>query len=263
MKEKRWCIGALALLALILSACSQAGTSATLAAGETARVQGGGGDWVSPSGQFTQGLVVVGTGTASAEPEVAQVTFGIELRGDDPAALVDEAAQKMDRAIATAQELGAASDDIQTTGYNLWVETIYDPETGASTGEVVYHLSHCVQVNLRDLNRVGRLLASVIEAGANTVSGVDFTVEDPEALVEQARQQALKDAQDKAERMAEALGTTLERPILVMEVGGGYPTLADRGVGGGGGAAVEVAAPSVSPGAFSVSVSVQVVYEIP
>ena len=110
---------------------------------------------------------------------------------------------------------------------------------------------------------MGRLLASVTEAGANTVSSVDFTVEDPEALVEQARQQALKDAQDKAERMAEALGTTLERPILVMEVGGGYPTIADRGVGGGGGAAVEVAAPSVSPGAFSVSVSVQVVYEIP
>jgi hypothetical protein len=90
---------------------------------------------------------------------------------------------------------------------------------------------------------------------------VSFTVDNPEALVEQARQQALEDAQDKAERMAEALGTALERPILVTEVGGGYPILADRG--GGGGAAVEVAAPAISPGAFSVSVSVQVVYKIP
>jgi uncharacterized protein YggE len=261
MKRNRSYIGVLILLVLVLSACSQAGTAPTLAAGEMSHVYGGGG--ISPSGQFTEGIVVVGTGTASAEPEVAQVTFGIELRGDDPAALVDEAAQKMDRAIAAAQELGAGGEDIQTTGYNLWVEPIYDPETGAATGEVVYHLSHYVQVNLRDLDQVGRLLASVIEAGANTISGVSFAVENPEALVEEARQQALKDADDKAEAMAEALGTIAERPILVMEVGGGYPTLADQGIGGAGGAAVGVAAPSVSPGVLSVSVSVQVVYKMP
>lgn len=259
MKGRQWTIGVLVSLALALSACQQGGASATLAAGETSRGYGGGG--AAFSGQFTEGLIVVGTGTASAEPEVAQVTFGIELRGGDPAALVDEAARKMDRAIAATQELGVGGEDIQTTGYNLWVETIYDPDTGAATGEVVYHLSHYVQVNLRDLDRVGSLLAAVIEAGVNTISGVSFTVGNPEALVEQARQQALEDAQGKAERMAEALGTALERPILVAEVGGGYPVLTDRG--GGGAAPVEVAAPAISPGDFSVSVSVQVVYKIP
>jgi uncharacterized protein YggE len=259
MKGKQGIIGVLVSLVLALSACQQGGASPTLAASGMSRGYDGGG--VASSGQFTEGLIVVGTGTASAEPEVAQVTFGIELRGDDPAALVDEAAQKMDQAIAAAQEIGAASEDIQTTGYNLWVETIYDPETGAATGEVVYHLSHYVQVNLRELDRVGQLLASVIEAGANAISGMSFAVENPEALVEQARQQALEDAQGKAERMAEALGTALERPILVAEVSGDYPILADRG--GGGAAPVEVAAPAISPGAFSVSVSVQVVYKIP
>jgi uncharacterized protein YggE len=116
---------------------------------------------------------------------------------------------------------------------------------------------------LRDLDQVGRLLASVIKAGANTISGVSFTVDNPEALVEEARQQALEDAQDKGERMAEALVAALERPILVTEVGGGYPILADRGIGSGGCTAADVAAPSVSPGAFSVSVSVQVVYKLP
>jgi uncharacterized protein YggE len=260
MKGRLWYVGILALLALLLSACGQVGTPPTLAAEEAAPARGGGGGWVSPSGQFTEGLVAVGTGTANAEPEVAQVTFGVELRGDDPATIVDEAAQKIDRAIAAAQELGIAEADIRTTGYNLWVETVYDPDRGVPTGEVVYHLSHYIRATLDDPDQVGGLLAAAVEAGANTISSVSFTVEDPQALVEQARQRALEDAKARAEGMAQMLDIALGKPILVMEVSGGYPGPVE-GIGGGGGA-VEVAAPSIAPGAFSVSVSVQVVYEI-
>jgi uncharacterized protein YggE len=257
MKSKFWCIGVLALVASILSSCGQVGAP-TSSPGEMARLSGGGD--VLPSGQFSEGLVIVGTGTASAEPQIARVTFGVELRGDDPVALVDEAASKADGAIAAVKEMGVADEDIQTVGYNLWVETVTDPQTGVPTGEVVYHLSHSIQVTLRGLERVGELLAAVIGAGANTISGVEFTVEDPGALVEEARQEALQDARSKAERMAEMLGVVVGQPILVEEVGGGYPTSVERAsvVAASGGAA-----PPVSPGSFSVSVSVQVVYRLP
>lgn len=258
MPRRQWYIGIVVLMALVLSSCGQINTPTTLSTGGAARVYGGGD--VLPLGQFTEGLVVVGTGTASADPEIARVTFGVDLRGDDPAALVDEAATKVNGAIAAAKELGIADADIQTVGYNLWVETVTDPQTGTSTGEVAYHVSHSIQVTLRDLGQVGELLAAVIEAGANTISGVDFTVENPDALIEEARQEALKDAQAKAEQIAEGLDTVIERPILVEEIGGGYAAPAARGTGG---AAYEVAAPPVSPGVFSVSVSVQVVYKLP
>jgi uncharacterized protein YggE len=75
----------------------------------------------------------------------------------------------------------------------------------------------------------------------------------------QARQQALEDAGARAKQMAEGLGIALGKPILVMESGGWYP-MPVGGIGGGGMA--EVAAPSISPGTFSVSVSVQIAYEI-
>ena len=139
--------GALAALALILTGCGSAEVRPTRAAAEPALVRGGGG--ITPSGQFTEGLVVAGTGIATAEPEVAQVTFGVELRGDDPAALVDEAAERIDEAIAAVQRLGVAEEDIRTTGYNLWVETVYDPERHMPTGEVVYHVSHHVEATDR------------------------------------------------------------------------------------------------------------------
>jgi uncharacterized protein YggE len=216
---------------------------------------------MTSNGQFTEGLVVVGTGTASAEPEVAQVTLGVELRGDDPAALVDEGAGTIDDVIAAAESMGVAGADIRTIGYNLWVENIYDPERGIPTGEVIYHLSHFVQVTQRDLGQVGELLATAVNAGANSISGVNFTVEGPGVLVEQARQSALQDAQDRAEQMAEGLGIELGMPVMVMETGGGYAYPMEGGMGGGG--MVEVGAPAISPGSFSVSVSVQIVYDIP
>jgi uncharacterized protein YggE len=261
MKSKGWYLGIGLLIALALTACtSLAGPQTTLAAENAAQAQGGGGSsFVLQDGQPTHGVIVVGVGTASAEPEVAEVTFGVELRGDDPAAIVDEAAGKIDRAMAAGREAGVAEEDMRTTGYNLWVETIYDPERGTPTGEVVYHVSHYLQATLRDTGQVGDMLASVISAGANAVSGVNFTVDDTQALVDQARQDALADAERRAQAMAEALDIELGQPTLVTEVSGGYPVLADRGGIGGAG---EAAAPSIVPGSFSVSVSVQVAYEI-
>jgi uncharacterized protein YggE len=262
MTGRLWRMGALALLVLVLASCGQMAAVPTQAAGEASVARGGGGGVIAPSGQITEGLAVVGSGTASAEPEVAQVVFGVELRGDEPAAIVNEGAQRIDRAIAAAQGLGIPEDDIRTTGYNLWVETVYDPERGIPTGEVVYHLSHYVEVTLRDLDQVGNLLAGVVDAGANTISGVSFTVEDPDALVEQARRQALENAAAQAQQMAAALDIALGKPTAVMEVGGVYPPTAVRVEGIGGGGMDMAAAPSVSPGTFSVSVSIQVVYEI-
>lgn len=263
MLRKTWIIGLVSLLAVALTACGATTTQATLAAGDASMARGGGVGFAA-TGEFTEGVVVVGTGTANTEPEISLVTFGVELRGDDPAALVDQAAQTIDRAIAAAADLGVAEEDVETTGYNLWVETIYDPETGTPTGEVIYHVSHYVQATVRDLERVGDVLASVVGAGANTISSVGFSVEDPDALVEQARQAALESAQAQAQQIATGLGITLGQPVLAMEVGGGYPVvevMVERAYGGGM-APVDVAAPSISPGAFSVSVSMQVVYEI-
>lgn len=250
----------LGVLGLALVGCTQ-GAGPMAMASEAASVPRGGGVSFQSDGQPTAGLIAVGTGTASAEPQIATVGLGVELQGDDPAAIVDEAAEKIDQAIAAARALGVAEADIRTTGYNLWVETVRDPETGSPTGEIIYHVSHYIRVTWRDLDAVGDLLAAVVESGANAISEVSFTVEDPDALMEQARQQALEQAASRAQQMAAGLGITLGQPTLVMETGGGYPvTDVAQGIGGTG--KVEVAAPSISPGTFSVSVSVQVVYEI-
>jgi uncharacterized protein YggE len=198
----------------------------------------------------------------SADPEIAQVGFGVEIQGTDPDALVSEAAETMDAAMAAAREFGISEDKTRTLNYNLWVENTHDRETGRPTGEIIYHLAHQVQVTTDNIDGVGELLAAVVNAGANAVSGVTFTVEDSTDLVDQARDIALKDAEARAERIAETLGISVGRPILVTETSGNYPVARDYGMGGGGAVAMEAAAPRIEAGSFSVSVSVQIVYEI-
>lgn len=111
---------------------------------------------------------------------------------------------------------------------------------------------------MRDLDGVGELLAAVVGSGANTVSEVSSTVGNPDALMDQARQEVLAQAAIRAQQMAAALEVTLGKPISVVETGGGYPDMAE----GIGGARAEMVAPPISPGPLSVSVSIQVVYEI-
>ncbi len=261
MKKLHWPFAGLIVVAVAvaLSACGSLLPPATLASSQAAPLAGGGTAAVV-NGQYQEGVVVSGTGVASADPEIAQVTFGIELQGANPDELVSQAATKMDAAMAAATSFGILEDKTQTVTYNLWVETVRDPDTGRPTGEIVYHLSHQVQVTTDRIGSVGELLAGVVDAGMNVVNGVNFTLQDPSALEEQARNAALTDAQGKAQQMADQLGITLGKPALVMETGNNVPVYAAQGIGGG--AMMEAAAPNVTPGSFSVTVSVQIVYTI-
>lgn len=262
MNKLRWPF--LALMAVVVvalvAACGALAPAPSLASSEAARLQGGGGS-VVVSGQAQDGIVVLGTGMASADPDIAQVNFGVELQGQDADALVSEAAQKMEAAMAAAQAFGIVEDKTRTLNYNLWVETVRDPETGRPTNGITYHLSHQVQVTTDNIDTVGELLAGIVGAGASAVSGVTFTVEDTAALVESAREAAIADAQARGEHIADQLGVALGKPVLVTEGGGNGPVFAaDRGLGGG--IAEAAAAPGVTPGSFSVTVSMQIVYAI-
>jgi uncharacterized protein YggE len=262
MTKLRWpfVVGTVVVLVAVLGACSSLGAVPTLASREAAPLAGGGGGAVVMNGQYQEGIVVSGTGTATSDPEVAEVTFGVELQGQNPDELVAEATRKMDAALAAANAFGVMEDKTRTLNYGLWVENVYDPETGRPTGDIVYHHSHQIQVTTDKIDTIGELLAGVVNAGANAISGVNFTVQDSTSLVSSARDAALANAKAKAEQMAGQLQVTLGKPIVVTETSGDYPMTVARGIGGG--AMAEQGAPSISAGSFAVSVSVQIVYEI-
>jgi uncharacterized protein YggE len=154
-----------------------------------------------------------------------------------------------------------AENDIQTSYYNVWVERPYTPQGQPGT-DVLYHVSNNVMVTIRDLDTVTPVLGAAIEAGANNINSVSFSIEDPTPLRAQVQELAVADALAEAQELAGLNGVELGEVVSVSEVisSGAYYvselSAAQQGGFGGGGAG------PISPGNVEVSVQLEVSYAI-
>jgi hypothetical protein len=247
---------------VVLGACgaaTEASGGVSVSTGDAAKLAG---QVIPPVySSYTPGLTVVGTGIVEASPDIVYLTLGVDLKSDNAATVVSDASAKMDSVLTALKAAGIAEEDIHTSSYNLWVEQRYDPQTGQATGVIDYHITHYVRVTLRDMDKVGTVLSAAVEAGANSISEVSFSVADPDRLATEARKKALEDAQKRAQEMAGTLGLTLGKVVSVSESGGYTPVA--YSLDGRGGAMEYAAAVPLPAGSFSVSISVVVVYELP
>ena len=155
---------------------------------------------------------------------------------------------------------GIDAKDIRTTSFSIWPFDKYDPVTGVSTGEKYYAVDNTVYVTVRDLDKLGSLLDTVIGAGANTVNSIQFDVADKDAALKQARADAVADAKAKAEELAQAAGLSVgEIRSISFTDSQYYPVYEGRG---GGGGAAESAAVPINPGQLTFTVTVSVTYEL-
>jgi len=209
-------------------------------------------------------ISVTGNGSAEADPDVATIVFGVDVSSEDPGEAVAEATEMMNSAVEAAGTAGVAAEDISTQSYSLWIENVYDPQTYQYTGEKLYHVSHYETADVRDLATVGEVLASLVDAGVNSISSVTFRVDDQSALFAQAREAAMADAMSRAEAIAEGLGVSLGEPTYVSEYDGGYTAYDQLGrMACGETLGTDMSsAPYFSPGSFSTQASVTVTFEI-
>jgi len=205
------------------------------------------------------GITVMAEGKASAEPDVAMINIGVENREAGAQEAARENNTRMATVMTALQELGVPKEDVQTVNYSIQAEIDWESEEHRVIGYVV---SNSVLVKLRDMDKVGDVIDAVTEAGANNVYGIQFTFDDPSALREQARADAMANALTKAEALAQLAGVGLGRPRYVSESFMETPPYnlervyaSQAGLGGGDGA-------PVSPGQREVVVQVQVTYDI-
>jgi uncharacterized protein YggE len=205
----------------------------------------------------TNSITVTGVGQASGSPDIAYIQLGVDVANSDIGQAVSEANQTMDAVMEALKAQGVASEDLQTAGFNVWTEDVYDPASGQSTGERRYHVSNQLQVVVRDLSTIEGLLDDALAAGANNVNGLTFSIEDTSSLLNDARAEAVADAQARAEHLAEQMGVTLGDAITAVEVtSNNAMPIAATGLGGGGGG------PAISEGQLSVTMQLSVTYSI-
>jgi uncharacterized protein YggE len=205
------------------------------------------------------GITVVAQGKASAEPDLATINIGVENRHAQAQEAARENNDLMTAVMAALEGMGIPTEDVQTVNYSIQAEIDWQNEGHRLIGYVV---NNSVLVKLRDMDKVGDVIDVVTEAGANYVYGIQFTFDDPSALREQARADAMAEALKKAQALAQSAGIGLGRPRYISESFTETPLYyseqmyaSQAGMGGGG------VAP-VSPGQREVYVQVQVTYDI-
>ena len=198
-------------------------------------------------------------------PDIAIVTIGVTTRGETARAALDENSTETAKVIAEIRGAGVADKDIATSGFA--VSPVYEqrpPRAGGDDGGVIelpkiagYQVDNAVRVTIRDLAASGALLDTVVSAGANQISGIDFDVSDPKAAADEALRLAIVDARRKAELMAAAAGVRIVR-VLDVSGGGGMPMFS-RAVAFDAAPAAPV---PVMPGESRVQANATIVFEI-
>ncbi len=209
---------------------------------------------------YPPSISVTGTGTVTGIADMVEVSFSVEVLNIDAGVAVNEATELAEQAIAAAIEAGVEETAIETVGYSLYMEEEYDYNTYEYTGENLYHLTHSFIVKVNSVEQVGNVISALVSNGATSIGGINFTINDRNELINQARELALNEAINTAELLAEGLNVSLGDPISVSEWVDNYSDYNYNGYGSFDDAYYE--SPPISPGNSSITVNVSVSYEI-
>lgn len=204
---------------------------------------------------------VTGEGKVAAVPNQATISFAVTKQAATVADAQDQTNKIVDVVLSAVKNQGVSSNDIKTTDYNVSPQYNFQAASQTITG---YQVTQTVEVKIRQLGNVNKVLDAITSSGANVVNQVAFGFDDAKQkdLENQARAEAVKEAKDKASSMASIAGFHLGRIVDVQENFGNpqpVPLMAldqkAAGLGGGG-------APSnVTPGQNEVDVTVTLSYE--
>lgn len=219
-------------------------------------------DYIGKTPDMINQITVTGTAKISATPDVAVLSIGIVSEGATVNLAQKGTTEKMNSIVnALKNDFKVEAKDIRTDNFS--VNPKYDWNNGKQN-IVGYTVNQFVSVKVRNFDNTGNILAKATELGANNVSGPIFSIDDPEKAKAEARTQAIAQAKEKAQVLADQVGIKLGRLVNFYE--GGLETANfTSGMGGGPVSMMDSAvkvAPSIEPGTQDIQLTVNLSYEI-
>lgn len=210
----------------------------------------------------TRTISVNGTASVMLTPDIAYIYIGVHNENVDATLAVSENSESTQKVIDALIKAGIAELDIQTTNFSVYPRQDYGPG-GEMLETITFMVDNSVYVTLREIDQIGELLNVAVSAGANSISGISFDVEDKSAALSEARGQALQDAQAQAEELATVAGLSLG-DIQAINAYSNFSPQPLYGYGSGGYAMEQAVAVNVpiSPGQMTISMEVNVIFEI-
>ncbi|MFC3549970.1 SIMPL domain-containing protein [Lysobacter cavernae] len=210
----------------------------------------------------TDGTLLSVSAQAEAKriPDIATVSTGVVTQASDANSALRANAEQMTRVVTAIKAAGIAERDIQTSGVNLNPQYKYgENQPPTITG---YQASNNVNLTVRDIAKLGKILDALVATGANQINGPSFDIDDKEkdSAYDEARRAAVEKAQARAEMYAKTLGMKVRRIVSLSEGGGFAPPrpMAMMAMG----RAKEAYDTPIAPGESTLSVNLDVVFEL-
>ncbi|MCH3958601.1 MAG: SIMPL domain-containing protein [Selenomonas sp.] len=149
-------------------------------------------------------LSVDGQGTGTATPDIATVTIGVVSHASDAGKAQNDNAWKSDQINKAVKGLGIDSKDIQTNNYSF--QPTYQMNTNHKNEINGYTVNNSIIVVVRNIKLTGKVIDAALQAGANEINSLDFSASNTRTVRKEALSNAVQDARDKADIIAQNLG---------------------------------------------------------
>jgi uncharacterized protein YggE len=146
-------------------------------------------------------ITVSAVGQTRVTPDRAMLQVAVQSQSQTAAAAAAENARKQTQVIEAVKSAGVAAAQIRTSGYNVTPE--YAQSGGRAPKVTGYRAANMVQVEVRSIDDIGRVIDAALEAGATNIGSVSLYASNTDS----ARRDALKEAVAKARADAEAAAT--------------------------------------------------------
>ena len=159
-------------------------------------------------------IAVNGLGEVRAEPDMATVVLGAEARKPKLEQARADVAKTVDAILKLTRELKIDAKDVQATRINVQPEYNWD-QNARERNLIGYYVSRQVEIELRDLDKLGQLLERATDLGVNQLGDPRLDSSKRKELVREALAKAIADARQNAEVAAKAAGVKVGTPRMV------------------------------------------------
>ena len=164
-------------------------------------------------------IAATAAGEARVTPDRALIQVSVDSRGESAASAGADNRIKQERVIEAVKATGVASPQIRTAGYRVHPEYA-NPERGKAPKVTGYRASNTVQVEVRSIENIGRVIDAALGAGATNINSVGVYASNTDSARREAVRLAVTKARGEAEAAATAAGGTLGTLIeLVIDPG--------------------------------------------
>lgn len=162
-------------------------------------------------------VMVSGDSIVQAQPDTAILTLSVVTQARRAIDAQQENAIRSEAMVKALKAAAGSGAEVKTSGYSLQPQRIYkEGQPPTITG---YEARNSVTVTLSDLTKVGQVIDAAAQVGANDISNISFTLKQDRAARNDALKQATREALEKAQVIASALGGRVTRIVEVQEEG--------------------------------------------